>query len=117
MKFRLILSEDIEENCAKDQVSIINDLADLGEESNYKSNKPNHPRGYEPGVEWDGSKGYVVTEPLSEAPKDWTAILGVWGLPTDGSVKIVEPIQMRAWDTPCCRSREGLQAMPAPLIE
>ena len=89
-------------------MSIINDLADLGEESNYKSNKPNHPRGYEPGVEWDGSKGYVVTEPLSEAPKDWTAILGVWGLPTDGSVKIVEPIQMRAWDT---QTKDGIQRM------
>ena len=89
-------------------MSIINDLADLGEESNYKTNKPSHPKGYEPGVEWDGTKGYVVTEPLTEPPKDWSSILSVWGLPTDGSIKIVEPIQMRAWDT---QTKDGIQRM------
>lgn len=89
-------------------MSIVNDLAKLGEEDNYQKKKIEHPKGFEPGISWDGNSGWVVTEPMSGPPADWKKILEVWNLPTDGSVEIVEPIQMRAWDT---QTKNGVQRM------
>lgn len=66
-----------------------------------------HPAGWEPGVVWDGNAGTVTTAPMSEAPKDWAAILEIWNLdPTQ--VEIVEPVQLRAWDA---QTADGLQRM------
>ncbi len=55
------------------------------------------PSGWEPGVAWDGTKGTLTTEPLTEAPKDWAELLEVWGL--DPAIhEVIEPVGFRAWD-------------------
>jgi predicted phosphodiesterase len=89
-------------------MNLINELSKLGEESTYQKNKVTHPKGFEPGISWDGSSGWVVTEPMSGPPADWKKILEVWNLPTDGSIEIIEPIQMRAWDS---QTKDGVQRM------
>ncbi len=55
------------------------------------------PSGWEPGVAWDGTKGTLTTEPLTEAPKDWSELLSVWGLDPDLH-EVIEPVGFRAWD-------------------
>lgn len=89
-------------------MALIDDLSKLGEEDNFKKESVNHPKGFEPGISWDGKSGWVVTEPMAGPPADWEKILEVWNLPTDGSVEIIEPVQMRAWDT---QTKSGVQRM------
>ena len=89
-------------------MSLIDELSSLGEEENYSKKKVEHPKGFEPGISWDGHNGWIVTEPMAGPPADWNRILEVWNLPTDGSVEIIEPIQMRAWDT---QTKNGIQRM------
>ena len=45
---------------------------------------------------------------MAGPPANWAKILEVWNLPTDGSVEIIEPIQMRAWDS---QTKDGVQRM------
>jgi predicted phosphodiesterase len=89
-------------------MSLINDFADLGNVVQNVVQKPQHPKGYEPGIEWDGQKGIITTGPMTAQPSNWKEILEVWGLPTDGSVKVLEPVQMRAWDS---QTKDGIQRM------
>jgi predicted phosphodiesterase len=81
------------------QLSLKDELAKLGEISNITKNKVKHPAGWEPGIEWDGTKGIVNTGAIDEAPKDWSSILQIWGLDPK-EIEIIEPIQLRAWDAP-----------------
>jgi predicted phosphodiesterase len=81
------------------QLSLKDELTKLGEISNINKNKVKHPAGWEPGIEWDGTKGIVNTGAIDEAPKDWSSILEIWGLDPN-EVEIIEPIQLRAWDAP-----------------
>lgn len=61
--------------------------------------KPQHPRGWEPGVAWDGTAGTLTTAPLDGPPSSWDELLAVWDL--DPQVyEVVEPVQYRAWDGP-----------------
>lgn len=56
-----------------------------------------HPKGWEPGVVWDGTKGTVTTKPVPAPPDNWDDLLKVWDL--DPAVyEVVEPVQFRAWD-------------------
>jgi hypothetical protein len=56
-----------------------------------------HPKGWEPGVVWDGVKGTVTTAPVPAPPDNWDDLLKVWDL--DPAVyEVVEPVQFRAWD-------------------
>lgn len=89
-------------------MSLLDNLSALGEEENYKKIKASHPKGFESGISWDGESGWVVTEPMSGPPANWNKILEVWNLPTDGSVEIIEPVQMRAWDM---QTKDGIQRM------
>jgi predicted phosphodiesterase len=89
-------------------MSLIENLSKLGEEENHKKQKVTHPKGFEPGISWDGSEGWIVTEPMIGPPANWDRILEVWNLPTDGSVEVIEPIQMRAWDM---QTKDGIQRM------
>ena len=59
--------------------------------------QPEHPKGWEPGVVWDGTKGTVTTKPVPAPPDNWDDLLKVWDL--DPAVyEVVEPVQFRAWD-------------------
>lgn len=66
-----------------------------------------HPAGWEPGVAWDGNAGQVTTGPMAGPPADWKKILEVWNLDPE-EVEVVEPIQLRAWDS---QTKDGVQRM------
>lgn len=57
-----------------------------------------HPKGWEPGVAWDGSKGVLTTAALDSEPEDWAELLAVWNLDPQ-RYQVVPPVQYRAWDT------------------
>ena len=66
-------------------------------ESVRRAVEASHPKGWEPGVAWDGTRGELTTQPLPAAPTDWSDLLSIWGL--DPAVhRVVEPVQFRAWD-------------------
>jgi len=59
-----------------------------------------HPKGWEPGVTWNGETGEVSSGPMEEAPNDelWNEIVKDFGV--TNSVRIIPgSIQIRAWDT------------------
>lgn len=75
----------------------LDEFASLPENTPPSQRRGAHPAGWEPGVAWDGVKGTLTTEPLTEAPRDWAELLEVWGL--DPAVhEVVEPVGFRAWD-------------------
>lgn len=56
-----------------------------------------HPTGRE--WEWDGSQGFIRTEPLAERPKTWDEFILDAGLDPE-EVEVEEPVQVRGWDAP-----------------
>lgn len=58
---------------------------------------PRPPKGWEPGLAWDGIKGTLTTKPLAKRPDTWDELLKVWGLDPE-KYEVVEPVQYRAWD-------------------
>jgi hypothetical protein len=59
--------------------------------------RPSHPKGWEPGDDWNGSAGHITTQPLTEAPKSWDQFIRDAGH-DPAEVEIIGPIQHRAWD-------------------
>lgn len=57
--------------------------------------KPDHPSGFEPGVEWNGTTGRITT-PSKKAP-DWRALLSAWELDPDVVEVVDDTVQMRSW--------------------
>jgi len=57
--------------------------------------RPEHPTGRE--FEWNGTAGWLRTEPLSERPKTWDEFILDAGLDPD-EVEVEEPVQVRGWD-------------------
>ncbi len=70
-----------------------------GAVTDVRRKKGKHPAGWEPGL--DTERGVIVTEPLAEAPQDWTAILREL-LPEGFDVTQYEvdgtTVEVRAWD-------------------
>lgn len=62
-----------------------------------QTRRQEHPTGRE--YEWDGSAGYIRTEPLGERPKTWDEFIEDAGLDPE-EVEVVEPVQVRGWDSP-----------------
>ena len=60
--------------------------------------RPTHPKGWEPGYEWNGSAGFISTGPLGDRPKTWDEFIRDAGLDPD-EVEVIEPVQVRGWDT------------------
>lgn len=60
--------------------------------------KAEHPKGWEPGLVWEGTKGTLTTAPLDSKPGNWDELLRVWDL-DPAKYEVVEPVQYRAWDT------------------
>lgn len=56
-----------------------------------------HPTGRE--WNWDGSNGWLETEPLAERPRTWDEFIRDAGLDPE-DVEVVEPVQVRGWDMP-----------------
>jgi predicted phosphodiesterase len=60
--------------------------------------RPTHPKGWEPGYEWNGNAGFVNTGPLPDQPRTWDQFIRDAGLDPD-EVEVIEPVQVRGWDT------------------
>lgn len=60
-----------------------------------------HPKGWEPGVAWDGTAGTLTTKPLEHEPGDalWRDLIADWGLDPDTTEVVPGSVQIRAWDT------------------
>lgn len=61
--------------------------------------RPNHPKGWEPGHEWNGNAGYINTGPQPEQPRSWDEFIRDSGLDPN-EVEVIEPVQVRGWDMP-----------------
>lgn len=61
------------------------------------SKRPDRTQGRS--YEWDGSHGFIQTEPLTERPRTWDAFIADAGLDPD-EVEVIEPVQVRGWDAP-----------------
>jgi hypothetical protein len=55
-----------------------------------------HPEGWEPGIEWDGTAGRI-TAPTDNRLPDWRSLLELWQFDPD-EYEVVEPVQVRTWD-------------------
>lgn len=63
---------------------------------NARREAPKHPSGWEPGVEWDGTRGQITAQWDHKAP-DWRALLELWDFDPE-QYEIQEPVQVRTWD-------------------
>lgn len=61
----------------------------------HQPRRGHHPTGRE--YEWNGSTGWLQTEPLAERPKTWDEFIRDAGLDPD-EVEVLEPVQVRGWD-------------------
>jgi len=59
---------------------------------------PPAPKGWEPGVVWDGKKGQVTTGTLAAAPQDWSHILRDRGLDPDVYEVVGDSIKWTSFD-------------------
>lgn len=59
--------------------------------------RPNHPRGWEPGIAWGGVEGTVVSEPTEVRDPEWDRILQHFQFDPE-HFEVVEPIEVRSWE-------------------
>jgi predicted phosphodiesterase len=66
-----------------------------------ETKKPELPKGWEPGIAWDGNDGAITTGPLKDAPDSslWKQLIADWDLDPD-TVEIIGPIRVKGWDSP-----------------
>jgi hypothetical protein len=55
-----------------------------------------HPKGWEPGVSFDGTKG-TITARSTEPKPNWSDLLKEWGFDPN-LYQVVEPVQVRTWE-------------------
>ena len=62
--------------------------------------KPQHPAGWEPSLQWNGTTG-VVTAQLDTEPDEsvWAELIADWGLDPTKTMVQDGSLQIRAWDT------------------
>lgn len=60
--------------------------------------RPTHPKGWEPGFEWDGETGFINTGPLADRPRTWDEFIRDSGLDPE-EVEVVGPVNIRGWDS------------------
>ena len=64
--------------------------------------KEEHPKGFKPGVEWNGNKGQITTKGLADrGDLDWDEWIDYWigkGASKTFYIKKDEPINFRVWD-------------------
>jgi predicted phosphodiesterase len=71
-----------------------------------RRDRPQHPKGWEPGYEWNGSTGHISTGPLGDRPKTWDEFIRDAGLDPD-EVEVIEPVNVRGWDAPIGAKQGG----------
>lgn len=61
---------------------------------------PKAPKGWEPGIAWDGQTGSLTTAPMPEAPSPlvWAELVKDWGLDPETTEIVPGTVQVRGWD-------------------
>jgi hypothetical protein len=75
-------------------VSLADDITSQAE--SVRLERPSHPKGWEPGIEWDGKVGRI-TAPTDNRVPDWRSLLEMWDFDPN-QYEVVEPVQVRTWD-------------------
>jgi len=77
-------------------------VTDLSEFEKKPRHKLQHPNGWEPGIEWDRSKGGKITAVLDSEPDEsiWAMLIKDWGLDPERTEVVGGSLQIRAWDAP-----------------
>ena len=75
-------------------------MSDLSEFEFKSRAKQTHPKGFEPGIQWDGKTG-TITAALAEEPDDavWAQLIEDWGLDPRQTMVVDGSLQIRAWDS------------------
>lgn len=60
--------------------------------------RPTHPKGWEPGLTWNGKRGEVTSAPQADEPC-WDELVADWGLDPAQVTVVPGSVQIRAWDT------------------
>jgi hypothetical protein len=73
-----------------------------------ETKKPDLPKGWEPGIAWDGNDGAITTGPLKDAPDSslWKQLIADWDLDPD-TVEIIGSIRVKGWDSPVSGTTTG----------
>jgi hypothetical protein len=96
---RIVIASDLTTRrfrvTAKVSVPAVSNLSEFE-----KKAKKRHPSGFEPGLQWDGSKGTITTGPLENEPDEsvWALLIEDWGLDPDRTQVVDGSLQIRAWD-------------------
>lgn len=74
--------------------------AKAAEEAAKPRPKLTHPKGWEPGVAWNGAAGTLTTAPLEHEPGAalWVELIADWGLDPATTEVVPGSVQIRAWD-------------------
>jgi len=79
--------------------------------------RPEHPKGWEPGIAWDGRRGHLTTVAADE-PSTWDDLIADWGLDPKTVTVVPGSVQIRAWDTNVGEGTvERLRYYKASIIE
>ena len=56
-----------------------------------------HPKGWEPGITWEGDQGTITTRPSTNPEPQWEDELRSWGFDPD-LYEVIEPVNFRTWE-------------------
>lgn len=61
--------------------------------------RPSHPKGWEPGISWDGGEGELSTGPIEAGDEPlWDNLIEDWGFDPKAVSVVDGSVQVRAWD-------------------
>lgn len=78
-------------------MSSTDDLLKQSRKPDARRVRPDHPKGWEPGIAWRGKEGTVISEPTDERDPEWDTILQHFQFDPE-HFEVVEPIEVRSWE-------------------
>src|SRR4051812_9638553 len=69
--------------------------------------KVQNPKGWEPGIVWEGTDGTITTKGLPGPISDWDAQLREWNIDPE-MFEIVEPVRFSTWEA---QTKQGIHQM------
>lgn len=75
----------------------VDEVFDTPSHIDARRKRPNHPKGWEPGIAWGGSEGTVISDPTTERDPEWDNILQHFQFDPE-KFEVVEPIEVRSWE-------------------
>ena len=81
-------------------MSALDDLVAVPPPPKRETPRPSHPRGWEPGIVWDGTTGSITTAPLEAEPDPavWAELIADWNLDPTRMEIVDDTIEFRGWD-------------------